>query len=148
MTLDFQSLLNKSPNSYVILDRDLTIVWANEAYLGVTMRDLDAIVGHGLFEAFPSEGESYRQLRASFDRVLETGELDEIAHIRYDIPDQKGSFDTHYWSATHTPIKDEQGRVERILQHTVDITEVEELRRMRDAMGVLKRAQAVEERYA
>ena len=73
VTLDFQSLLNKSPNSYVILDRDLTIVWANEAYLGVTMRDLDAIVGHGLFEAFPSEGESYRQLRASFDRVLETG---------------------------------------------------------------------------
>ena len=101
---------------------------------------------YGFFE--DSEGESYRQFLASFDRVRETGEPDEIAHIRYDIPDQKGSFDTHYWSATHTPIKDADGNVELILQHTVDITEVEELRRMREAMGVLKRAQAVEERYA
>ena len=148
VTLDFKSLLNKSPNSYVVLDRDLTIVWANEEYLKVTMRDLDEIVGHNIFRAYPSEGESYRQFLASFDRVRETGEPDEIAHIRYDIPDQKGSFDTHYWSATHTPIKDADGNVELILQHTVDITEVEELRRMREAMGVLKRAQAVEERYA
>jgi PAS domain S-box-containing protein len=132
----------------VLLDRDLSIVWANKEYLKVTMRDLEEISGKNLFEAFPSEGESYRQLRASLDRVRETGEIDEIAHIRYDIPDQHGSFDTHFWSATHTPILDENGKVDLILQHTVDITEVEQLRRMREAMGVLKRAQAVEERYA
>ena len=148
MTLDFKSLLDISPNSYVTLDRDLTIVWANREYLKVTMRRPDDIIGRNLFEAYPSEGESYRQLRASFDRVLETGKPDEIAHIRYDIPDERGSFDTHYWSATHTPLVNEKGEVELILQHTVDITEVEELRRMREAMGVLKRAQAAEERYA
>lgn len=148
VNLDFQSLLNKSPNSYVVLDRDFTIMWANEAYLAVTMRDLDMIVGRNMFDAYPSEGESYRQLRTSFERVLETGESDEIAHIRYDIPDEQGRIDTHYWSATHTPLIDDAGTVQLILQHTVDITEVEELRRMRDAMGVLKRAQAVEERYA
>ena len=148
MTLDFKSLLDNSPNSYVALDRDLTIVWANREYLKVTMRRLDDIVGRNLFEAYPSEGESYRQLRASFDRVLETGGPDEIAHIRYDIPDERGSFDTHYWSATHTPLVNGKGEVELILQHTVDITEVEELRRMREAMGVLQRARAVEERYA
>ena len=73
MTLDFKSLLDRSPNPYVTLDRDLTIVWANREYLKVTMRRLDDIVGRNLFEAYPSEGESYRQLRASFDRVLETG---------------------------------------------------------------------------
>lgn len=148
MTLDFKSLLDISPNPYVTLDRDLTIVWANREYLKVTMRHLDDIVGRNIFEAYPSEGESYRQLRASFDRVLETGKPDEIAHIRYDIPDERGSFDTHYWSATHTPLTNEKGEVDLILQHTVDITEVEELRRMREAMGVLKRAQAAEERYA
>lgn len=148
MTPDFERLLDASPNPYVLLDRDLSIVWANKEYLKVTMRDLEEISGKNLFEAFPSEGESYRQLRASLDRVRETGEIDEIAHIRYDIPDQHGSFDTHFWSATHTPILDENGKVDLILQHTVDITEVEQLRRMREAMGVLKRAQAVEERYA
>ena len=148
MTLDFKSLLDRSPNPYVTLDRDLTIVWANQEYLKATMRSLEDIVGRNLFDAYPSEGESYRQLRASFDRVLETGEPDEIAHIRYDIPDERGSYDTHYWSATHTPLTDDNGEVELILQHTVDITEVETLRRMREAMGVLKRAQAAEERYA
>ena len=120
MTPDFERLLDASPNPYVLLDRDLSIVWANKEYLKVTMRDLEEISGKNLFEAFPSEGESYRQLRASLDRVRETGEIDEIAHIRYDIPDQHGSFDTHFWSATHTPIVDENGKVDLILQHTVD----------------------------
>ena len=148
MTLDFKSLLDLSPNPYVTLDRDLTIVWANREYLKATMRRLDDIVGRNIFDAYPSEGESYRLLRASFDRVLETGQPDEIAHIRYDIPDENGSFDTHYWSATHTPLINDRGEVELILQHTVDITELEKLRRVREAMGVLKRAQAAEARYA
>ena len=61
MTPDFGRLLDASPNPYVLLDRDLSIVWANKEYLKVTMRDLEEISGKNLFEAFPSEGESYRQ---------------------------------------------------------------------------------------
>ena len=58
MTLDFKSLLDRSPNPYVTLDRDLTIVWANQEYLKATMRSLEDIVGRNLFDAYPSEGES------------------------------------------------------------------------------------------
>lgn len=147
MNIDFERVLGRSPNPYVILDSELRIVWANDAYLRVTVREREDIVGRGMFEAFPSEGDSHRQLKSSFERVLETAEPDEIAHIRYDIPNARGGFDTHVWSATHTPFCGEDGNVEYILQHTVEITEMDKLRRMRDATGVLKRAEAVERRY-
>ena len=53
-----------SPNPYMLLDRELKFVWANEAYLKVTDRQWDDIRGRELFEAFPSEGESHEQLKS------------------------------------------------------------------------------------
>lgn len=147
MKIDFRDVLAHSPNPYVILDPSLTIIWANNAYLGVTGRSLDEIESRGIFEAFPSEGESYRQLKSSFDRVLATAEPDEIAHIPYSIPNSEGGFDTHIWSATHTPFLDENGAVEYILQHTVQITGMEQTGSERDAASVVRRAEAVEQRY-
>ena len=119
----------------------------NDAYLRVTMRERDEIIGRNIFEAFPSEGDSYRQLKDSLDRVLRTAEPDEIAHIRYDIANPDGGVDTHFWSATHTPLTGEDGQVRYILQHTVNITELETLRRTIDEAGVVERAKKVEERY-
>tara|TARA_R110002072_G_scaffold58144_2_gene148719 strand:- start:14592 stop:15995 length:1404 start_codon:yes stop_codon:yes gene_type:complete len=141
-------LFERSPNPYVVLDRDLVIVWMNDCYLQVTGRTRADIVGRPMFEAFPSatDSESYRQLRSSFDRVLESGETDEIAHIRYDIEQADGTMEERYWSATHTPFKDEAGRVTHILQHTVDISELHELRGMREQMRVYERAERVETR--
>ena len=145
--IDFKELFSRSPNPYVLLDSDLRLVWMNQAYLDVTMRSRDEILGRRMFDAFPSEGESYQQLSESFQRVLDTGETDEIAHIRYDIANPDGGIDTHYWSATHTPLKDAAGKVEYILQHTVNITELEKLREFRATAGVVERARKVEERY-
>ena len=64
-----------------------------------------------------------------------------------------------YWSATHTPLRDAQGRVYAVLQHTTDVTELERLReevRLSRAMagpttaqlqeGVMARAAAVQQR--
>ncbi|MBX7460425.1 PAS domain-containing protein [Qipengyuania huizhouensis] len=147
MNIDFQKVLAHSPNPYVILDPSLNILWANNAYLRVTGRNLGEIEGRGMFEAFPSEGESYRQLKSSFERVLTTGEPDEIAHIPYQIPNAEGGFDTHVWSATHTPFLDGEGNVEYVLQHTVKITGMDQSGSERDAAGVARRAEAVEQRY-
>ncbi len=147
MTTDFEQLLTRSPNPYVLMDRDLTLTWMNDAYLQVTGRAREDIIGRNLFDAFPSKDENQRQLRRSLEHVLNTGEPDEIAHIRYDIRNSDGGFDTHFWSATHTPYRSPEGRVTHVLQHTVDITELEKLRRSRDASGVVDRARAVEERY-
>lgn len=148
MNSEFARLAAISPNPYVLLDKDLRLVWMNDAYLAVTMRERDDIIDKKMFEAFPSDpdSESYHQLKDSFDSVLETGEGDEIALIRYDIARPDGGMDTRYWSATHTPIKNDDGELEYILQHTVDVTELHRLRQMRDEMGVVRRAGAVQAR--
>lgn len=148
MNIDFLELAEASPNPYVLMDRDLRLVWMNRAYCAVTMRAREDIIDRKMFDAFPADpdSESYRQLRESLDHVLETGEPDEIALIRYDIARPDGGMDTRYWSATHTPLHGADGRPDYILQHTVDVTELQELRRLRDEMGVLRRADAVQAR--
>ena len=148
MTIDFEALFGHSPNPYVVLDADLCIVAMNDSYLRVTMRERDELVGHNMFEAFPSDpqSESHRLLRTSFQRVLATRKPDEIALIRYDIRRRDGTMDTRYWSATHTPFLSPDGEVAYILQHTVDVTELTHLRALRDEMGVVQRAEAVQAR--
>ncbi len=147
MKLDFERVLAHSPNPYVILDKSLIIRWANEAYLKATESRWSEIEGRGVFDAFPSQGESYDQLKSSFDRVLKKGEQDEIARIPYAIPNEVGGFDTHVWSATHTPFLDDDGNVEYILQHTVRITAIEQSGSGRDTAGIVRRAEAVQQRY-
>lgn len=148
MTLDFEALFARSPNPYVVLDVDLTIVWANDAYLRVTARSRDEIQGCKLFDAFPADpaSESFRLLDTSLRRVLATGEPDEIAIIRYDIRRPDRTMETRYWSATHTPLPDRAGTLRHILQHTVDVTELHNLRQARDEAGLMRRASAVQDR--
>lgn len=148
LNIDFLELAEASPNPYVLMDRGLRLVWMNRAYCAVTMRAREDIIDRKMFDAFPADpdSESFRQLRDSLDHVLETGEPDEIALIRYDIARPDGGMDTRYWSATHTPLHGPDGKPDYILQHTVDVTELQELRRLRDEVGVMRRAGAIQER--
>lgn len=148
MNIDFKALFALSPNPYMVLDSDLTIVWTNQAYLQTTMRTAEAIFGRNVFEAFPSTpgSDSYELMVASFKRVRQFRQRDEIAVIRYDIERPDGAMEQRYWSATHTPLLNDQGEVELILQHTVDVTELHNLRTMRDEIEVVRRANAVQTR--
>lgn len=149
-----------SPNPYVVLDRALVIVETNEAYLAVTMRRRADLVGRGIFDAFPSDPDSasHRQLAGSLARCLREARVDHIPLIRYDIPNPNGGVDERFWSATHSPLLDDRGDVAFILQHTVDVTELQRLRAFAEGVAgaagepraqvesdVLRRAQAVAE---
>lgn len=70
--IDVAALFNAALNPYVILDRELVIVGCNAAYLAVTGRSREQIVGHNIFEAFPSDPASVggRMLRTSLNKVL------------------------------------------------------------------------------
>ena len=146
--IEYGPLFDQSPNAYVVFDRDLRLVAMNAAYLRVTKRTREDILGQPLFEAFPSDeaSESYRHLKGSLERVLATREIDELAHIRYDIPNPDGTVGAEIWSATHTPLLDAQGEVALILQHTVNITKLGEAPRAGEEAGVVERALFVERR--
>jgi PAS domain S-box-containing protein len=166
--IDFKSLFDLSPNPYMLVDRELRYVAANHAYLRVTASRLEELLGRNLFEVFPNDPDdpnnsSARQLRESFERVLAGRKPDTLALIRYRVPLQTANgvvIEDRYWSATHTPLLDERGEVAFILQHTVDVTELQNLQRAvraaeaaRDAVvpkeqleaGVLHRAQLIQE---
>lgn len=150
---DLQSLFNASPNPYVLMDAELRIVGANAAYLRVTARSLDDIVGRVVFDAFPSDPSSVhgQQLRQSLARVLRTGEPEHIAAIRYPIVDEHGRLGERVWSATHIPLANAAGQVTHVLQHTEDITHLEQLRKLARGndpaltAGILRRAEASQE---
>ena len=134
--IEIGDVFRMSPNAYMILDRDLRYVAANDAYLRVTGSRLEELVGRHIFDAFPNDpadpnNEPARLLRASFERVLATRAADALAVIPYRVPQNKNGklvVEDRYWSATHTPLLDENGEVAAILQHTVDITELQRLR--------------------
>ena len=144
---NFSQIFGKAPNPYVILDDQFVIMEMNEAYLDVTMRKREEIVGRNMFDAFPSEAgsESEQMLRRSLEHALRTGEVDVLPLIPYPIAQPDGSIADRYWSATHTPFRSADGRF-YVLQHTVDVTELTQLRKaarepgLEVESGVLERA--------
>ena len=88
--LDFAAVLNASPNLYLLLATDLTIIGANEAYLRAAGRVRKELVGRNVFDAFPPDPAhpaGAEQFRASFARVLSTRKPDTIALVKYAVPD-------------------------------------------------------------
>lgn len=165
LALDFASVFEHSPNSYMVLDRELRFVAANRAYLRVTASTLEELVGRHVLDVFPHDAddpgnESARMLHDSLHRVLETGEVDFIALIPYRVPIERNGetvVEERFWSATHMPIVGADGRVAFVLQHTVDVTELHALKRasaaaqaqggaaIQAAAGVLVRAERVQQ---
>jgi len=145
--IDFDNLFQHSPNAYMVLDRELRFVEVNRAYELLTGHRRESLLGRALLEVFPgtvnADGSAQADvLRASLQRALATGERDVLALIPYAIASDTpgGPMDVRYWSATHTPIRDANGDVVAVMQHTTDVTEVhllrEEVRRARAATGV------------
>ena len=129
--IDFQTVFDRIPSPYMMLDRDLRYVAANRAYLQTMGRDWRAIEGRYVFDAFPSEGESRRLLESSLIRARDTGQIDLLPLIHYAILRPRelgGGFEDRIWSATHTPIVGDNGETLYVLQHTQDVTEIQRLK--------------------
>ncbi|MEH1102891.1 SpoIIE family protein phosphatase [Micromonospora sp. CPCC 205561] len=137
-TVDHARLFDAAPSPYLVLTPDLMIVDANEAYLRVTARGRQELIGRELFAVFPAnpddpEGTGVPNLRASLLRARDTGRPDTMALQRYDIPDGVGGFARRYWSPVNVPIVDEYGRVVLLLHRSEDVTDfVQQRQRTRD----------------
>ena len=137
-TIDFKALFDTLPSPYMVLDRELRYVEVNQAYAATVARARQDLIGRHIFEAFPDNGDSGRLLRASFQRVMDTGQPDTMALIGYAIErpaSQGGGMDMRYWSAVHTPLFGDDGAVAFIVQNTVDVTELQTLKELATGLG-------------
>lgn len=120
-TLDFETVFDSLPAPFMVLNDRLEIVAMNQAYLDLTKRSRESLVGMSVFSAFPAEGENLEILRKSFERVREQGVVDIVPMVSYSMPAEDG-FEKRFWSCTHVPIRDEKGRVAYVLKNAHDIT--------------------------
>jgi PAS domain S-box-containing protein len=129
--VDFRALFEALPSPHMVLDRDLNFVEANAAYCAVTERRRDELIGRNMFDLFPNPGPEGQRLRQSLERVLATGTPDVLALIPYPIQRSAhagGALELRYWSAVHVPLFDAEGRPAYVVQNTVDVTELQQLK--------------------
>ena len=105
-----------------------TILEVNEAYLAVTHRTRDSLLGRHLFEEFPESRETRadggsRTLAESFIEALRGGPA-TMSTRRYDLPilGKPGSFEEHYWDFCTTAVRDSSGTIVALLHEVENVT--------------------------
>ena len=128
--VDYVALFRGLPTSYLVMDRDLVFVEANDAYLATVGRTRDELLGRPVFEMFPptpdalEPGTNVSRVQLSLERARDTGRPDTMPVQKYDIPDPDGDgMVERYWSLISVPILDAYGRVAFVAQRAEDITD-------------------------
>ncbi len=133
--IDYAALFQASPNAYVVVNAAYELVEVNEAFLALTRRRRDDLVGRRLFDAFPPDPEGSLPndadvLKQSIDRVFATGRSDAVPFYRYAIPISTVEGDGYHdaiWRASHHPLTDGGGRVTLALQHPQNLADLRDL---------------------
>ena len=105
---DFRLLFEALPGAFCVLDPDLVIIAASDAYLRDTRTSRAGIVGLPIAEVFPGRPDprGLATLRASLDIVRSDRVADTIVVDRYDIPaaGPGGEPDARYWTLVNVPV--------------------------------------------
>lgn len=140
---DFRALFEAAPGLYLVLDPHLRVVAVSEAYAAATKTRREAILGLGLFEIFPDNPddpgtEGVRNLRASLQRVLQTGAPDAMPIQKYDIrkpAEEGGGFEERFWSPINVPVKGADGGLAWIIHRVEDVTDFIRLKQQEARQG-------------
>ena len=146
---DFRALFESVPGLYLVLDPDLLIVAASDAYLAATMTERDAVIGRGIFDVFPDnpddpENEGVRNLKASLTRVVRERVPDSMSVQKYDVqrPDAGGGgFEERFWSPCNSPVLHADGSVAYVIHQVEDVTDLIRLEQERDRARSLGRSE-------
>ncbi|MEU1850558.1 SpoIIE family protein phosphatase [Streptomyces sp. NPDC019990] len=126
--IDFTAFFDATPSPYLVLDTDLVIRYVNSAYLEITGRTMEELIGRYFFDALPENPaapyDAQGVITASLRRVLDSGKPDTLVLQRYDIPSpgRQGGFEERWWSKIHTPLAGPDGAVRWIVQRAEDVT--------------------------
>lgn len=124
-------IFKASPTPTSIIKADdpaFTFVEVNDAYTAMTQTFEKEIIGKSLFQIFPENPKEAKptgveRLRNSFRKVIAEKQEDKMEAIRYDIMLDDGKFKQIYWEVINTPVFDEKGDVELIINSATNITE-------------------------
>jgi PAS domain S-box-containing protein len=122
--LDFEAVFNSLPTPLLVMDQDFTIVALNQAFLDAAGRSRDKLIGIKFFTAFPSAGESRTIVQDSLERVRDNGVVDVLPSVAYAVA-VNGRTEERFWSCTHVPLRDKNGKVAFLLKNTQDISELQ-----------------------
>lgn len=129
--IDYAAVFQVLPGGVLLLSPQFVVLDANEALLQRAGRERAQVVGRYLFDVFPDnpddpDATGMRNLLASLERVLATGERDTMALQRYDVeaPDRPGVFEERYWSPINTPVLNADGTVQLIVHRVEEVTEI------------------------
>ncbi len=159
--VDYHALFEALPGLYAVLMPNpprFTILAASDAYLRAARTTREAIVGRGIFEAFPDNPDDpaatgVTNLRASLEYVFHNRAPHTMAVQKYDVrrPEREGGgFEEHYWSPVNTPVLNDRGEVTLLVHRVEDVTEFvklqtqgqEELRQAREHNAAIEQRAA------
>ncbi|WP_328472629.1 PP2C family protein-serine/threonine phosphatase [Streptomyces sp. NBC_00448] len=128
--LDYAALFAAMPAACVVLDRQLTIVAVNEAYVAATGRAAEELLGSGFFDAYPPDpsdpaSHGAEVQRRSLEVALTSGRTNMLLLHRFTVPrpDRAGRLDPRWWNVVNRPVKGADGQVELIIHQVDDVTE-------------------------
>jgi PAS domain-containing protein len=128
--IDYGAVFRQLPVPTLLLTPDFVIADMNQAYLRVSGRTREELLGRHVFAAFPDNpsdpgATGVRNLNASLSRVLEAGEPDGLSLLRYDVevPGSPGVFAQRYWCPVNGPVFGPDGSVVLIAECVEEITE-------------------------
>ncbi|MCW2621009.1 MAG: Sensor phosphatase [Frankiales bacterium] len=130
----FGAVFEQLPTPYLLMDTDLVIVAANDAYLTLLGRTRAEVLGLPVFQAFPPapdrlDAQGRNPLEVSFLRARDTGRPDQLPLFSYAVidPDTGESVPRH-WSLISAPVLGPGGGTELVLQRVEDVTDYVEAR--------------------
>ncbi|MFJ9942930.1 PP2C family protein-serine/threonine phosphatase [Streptomyces erythrochromogenes] len=140
--INYRAVFHALPGAVALLTPDLVYLDVNEAYLSVSGRTREELVGLRLFDVFPDnpndpEATGSHNLRASLERVVATGERDTMALQRYDVedPERPGVWQERYWSPVNVPVLASDGSVALLVHRVEEVTELIRARGARRGPG-------------
>ncbi len=125
---DYEQIFNSILTLQVVLDLDFKIVWATDAYVGISLAKREAILGMSILEAFPENpdnphSDGMHKLSESLQKVVSTKQAQDMGILRYDIPSGTGDgkFVERWWRCRNNPVLDEKGEVKWIVSNWQNI---------------------------
>ena len=128
--IDYAAAYRDLPIAVVLLTPEFEMADVNLAYLQVTGRTREELLGRNIFDAFPDnpsdpDANGVRELSASLARVLVTSKPDALSMQRYDaeVPGCPGVYAQRYWCPVNAPVFEADGRIALIAECVEEISD-------------------------